>query len=622
MSEKKVPEGDSGELSTDSTEEGQDRAAWGGQIEFILTCVGYAVGLGNVWRFPYLCYKNGGGAFLIPYVCMLALVGLPLFYMELSLGQFASLGPVAVWKFSPIWKGLGFASVMVSLLISIYYNVIIAICLFFFFKSMTSKLPWTDCNNAWNNITTCRTLQDLQDAKNLSLINPNETIYEGTITTPSEDFFYNEVLKLTSGMDVPGGMRWELVGCLALAWVIVAVVLIKGISSLGKVVYFTALFPYVLLTILLVRGALLPGSLGGIIYYLRPQWHLLADAKVWSDAAVQIFYSLGVASGGLIAMASYNKFNNNVLRDSLIVPVINCATSIYAGFVIFSILGYMAEIKDVGVDKVATQGPGLTFVVYPEALSTMPLPPLWSCLFFFMMVILGFSSEFSMMECVLTAFLDEYPQYLKTSRLREILFRTGSCFFCFLCGLPMVTEGGFYLLNLLDNYLGGFPLIIVGIGEFAAVNWVYGFRRFNEDIQLMTGRQAPYFFWVMWIVVSPLLMLGCLGFTAAQYKPLEFAGWSYTPPFSALGWMNVVFCVMFIPLLAIIKSVTLGGVVAASKPEADWQPAKPEDRIGSRYDDSMELSNEKRGAPFASTNQGYRSDEGGVALNYYKTDDI
>ena len=111
-----------------------------------------------------------------------------------------------------------------------------------------------------------------------------------------------------------------------------------------------------------------------------------------------------------------------------------------------------------------------------------------------------------MMECVLTAFLDEYPQYLRTSRKREILYRLTVCFLCFLCGLPMVTNGGFYLLNLMDNYVGGFPLIIVGIGELVAINWVYGIKRFNNDIEMMTGRKAPIYFWIMWMVLAPLLM--------------------------------------------------------------------------------------------------------------------
>lgn len=165
-----------------------DRGKWGGQLEFILTCVGYAVGLGNVWRFPYLCYRNGGGAFLIPYVLMLALVGLPIFFMELSFGQFASLGPIAIWKASPVLKGLGITMILVDLFVALYYNVIIAWCIYYVFASMTFDLPWKSCNNSWNT-RFCITSNLLKNESAL-----NQTLLKGNFTrtemkSPSEEYF-------------------------------------------------------------------------------------------------------------------------------------------------------------------------------------------------------------------------------------------------------------------------------------------------------------------------------------------------------------------------------------------------------------------------------------------------
>lgn len=241
------------------------RGNWGGKLEFILTCVGYAVGLGNVWRFPYLAFKNGGGAFLIPYWIIQLFVGMPLFFMELCFGQFASLGPLSIWKICPALKGIGIASVLVSAFIGLYYNVIIGYCFFYFFASMSDPLPWAEeLRTNGTNVT--------QGSLNLTLVN--------NTMSKSERYFYETLLGMSEGLEVLGNVRWELALCLLLAWFVVMAVLSKGIKSLGKVVYFTATFPYLLLTALLVRGATLDGASDGIYYYLTPQWERLADSNV------------------------------------------------------------------------------------------------------------------------------------------------------------------------------------------------------------------------------------------------------------------------------------------------------------------------------------------------------
>ncbi|CAH1647253.1 unnamed protein product [Spodoptera littoralis] len=284
-----------------------ERASWGRPLEFILACLGYAVGLGNVWRFPYLCYRNGGGAFLIPFFLMLLFIGLPLFYLELYIGQYTGIGPLQAFSaISPFFTGLGYCTLVVISIISVYYMIIVAWTLFY------------------------------------------------TIVSISE----------------------TLIG-------------VPGVQSAGKVVYFTALFPYVMLTALLIRGVTLEGAIDGVIFYLSPNWSTLLDARVWGDAASQIFYSFGVACGSLVTLASYNKFNNNCHFDAVFVSFTNFLTSVYAGFAIFSVLGFQAQLMGVSVNDVATEGPGLAFVAYPEALLQMPVYRLWSILFFLMLFILG-----------------------------------------------------------------------------------------------------------------------------------------------------------------------------------------------------------------------------------------
>ncbi|VDP69006.1 unnamed protein product [Schistosoma curassoni] len=145
----KDEKGDEVDVRYDS-EKQQARGGWNGKLEFVMTCIGYAVGLGNVWRFPYLCHKNGGGAFLIPYCLMLILLGLPLFFLEFAFGQFASLGPISVWNISPLFKGIGYAMVILSWILVVYYQIVVAHCLYFLCASFTSRLPWTDCDPSWS----------------------------------------------------------------------------------------------------------------------------------------------------------------------------------------------------------------------------------------------------------------------------------------------------------------------------------------------------------------------------------------------------------------------------------------------------------------------------------------
>lgn len=124
----------------------EERESWDSKLTFLLATIGYAVGLGNVWRFPYLAQKNGGGAFLIPYFVMLAIEGIPIFYLELAIGQRLRKGAIGVWtQVSPYLAGIGISSAVVSFNVALYYNTIIAWCLFYFVQGCQSELPWSDC---------------------------------------------------------------------------------------------------------------------------------------------------------------------------------------------------------------------------------------------------------------------------------------------------------------------------------------------------------------------------------------------------------------------------------------------------------------------------------------------
>ncbi|KAJ4451056.1 hypothetical protein ANN_02493 [Periplaneta americana] len=301
------------------------------------------------------------------------------------------------------------------------------------------------------------------------------------------------VLGLSSGIEETGEIRLSMALCLLLAWIIVFLCLCKGVQSSGKVVYFTALFPYVVLVILFVRGVSLPGASTGILFYLTPDWHRLANAQVWGDAAVQIFFALSPAWGGLITLASYNKFTNNCYncfhfnRDSLIVAISNILTSFFAGLVIFSVIGFLAHELEVEVKKVVDQGAGLAFIVYPEVVARLPVSPLWSLLFFVMLLTLGLDSQFALMETVTTAILDRFPN-LRDYKIWVVLV---VAVFGYFGGLIFTTNGGAENLRTcrslrIFSYSHGIPkklvrLIKVCLSEtYSRVRIEYAIRKVQD----------------------------------------------------------------------------------------------------------------------------------------------
>ena len=162
-----------------------------------------------------------------------------------------------------------------------------------------------------------------------------------------------------------------------------------------KVVYFTSLFPFVVLIILGINGWRLEGAAKGIEFYIKPDFARLLDINVWFDAAVQIFFTMSTSYGGLITLASYNKFTQNTVRDTFIITISNALTAIFAGFVVFAYIGYLSVLTQQSVDEVISSGSGLAFIVFPFAVTKLAFPPFWSVLFFVMMLTLGLDSQVS-----------------------------------------------------------------------------------------------------------------------------------------------------------------------------------------------------------------------------------
>ncbi|XP_072017386.1 sodium- and chloride-dependent neutral and basic amino acid transporter B(0+)-like [Amphiura filiformis] len=592
-----------------SGDENVQRGNWSNKMDFLLSCVGYAVGLGNVWRFPYLTYQNGGGAFLIPYFIMLVLAGLPIFFMEVSFGQYCSQGPLTAWRAIPMMRGVGYGMMIVSAYVGIYYNVIIMYTIYYLFASFTKKLPWVGCANEWNTklcsilFTDCINaggiVNNTNDCVELTTLSEEELDYYNVTTNPdgsynisdytdpyfsdrrlpSEEYWKEAVLHEADSMNETGKVIWELALCLLLAWIIIFLCLFKGIKSSGKVVYFTATFPYLVLIVLLIRGVTLPGYFKGIQFYITPRWETLSNPRVWLDAAVQIFYSLSAAWGGLLTLASYNKFHNNTYFDSMFVATINCATSLFAGFVIFSILGFMAHELGVEVEDVVDGGFGLAFIAYPEAVAHMPISTLWSILFFLMLLTLGLDSQFTIMETVVTALVDEFPDQL---RKRKTWVMLCACIIGYFLGFTCITEAGPYWVSLIDSYAASFALLLFGICETIGLAWFYGVKRFTNDIRTMIGDGYVDFFlfkwWpLLWTAVTPAVLIFVVLFNFMNWTEPSYNG-EYPTWARAIGWMMTMSSVIWIPIIMGFEFVRFDGGIKErwrlmTNPRPNWGPA-------------------------------------------------
>lgn len=562
---------------------GDTREKWKKKIDFAFSLAGGFVGLGNVWRFPYLCYKNGGGAFLIPYILFVLMGSLPVFFLEVAIGQYTSMGSSLAFNCVPLMKGIGLAVNIINFHLNTYYAVILAWSARYFFASMSSELPWATCANPFNtkhcfvfgtetnetivNRTLAAASPEQRQAftwasgNSTQLAGGNTSTFNATAfmnffnVTPRSsviEFWEHGVLRKSSGLGEVGSVQWELLLCLLLTWIVMYFCIWRGIGWTSKVVYFTATFPLALLIVLLVRGCTLDGALDGIVFYLKPDLEKLKNTQVWLDAANQVFFSYALCKGMIITMGSYNGYKYNSYRDCILLSCLNSGVSFIAGFAIFSVLGFMAKEQGVNIKQVAESGPGLAFIAYPKALALMPMPQLWGCLFFFMLFLLGLDSEFVGLETLIAAFVDLYPAWFKRPWRRELVLAL-LCFVQFVVGISMITNGGIYVFHIFDNYAAaGWCLLFLGMCECVAMSWCFGIDRFYAGVCDMIGfvPAVPFFKW-SWAVVTPLSTSVLMIVSLAFYKRLRYQDYVYPDWSLAVCWSLTMSSILWVPGYAI-----------------------------------------------------------------------
>ena len=302
------------------------------------------------------------------------------------------------------------------------------------------------------------------------------------------------------------------------------------------------------------------GSEKGIKYYIEPDWSKLGEIEVWYYAAAQILFSLGNGNSTMPTMASYNRFHKNIIFDVFFVCICSCATSFVAGFVIFGALGHLAHITKVDIEEVAKSGVGLIFIAYPDLVSNLPIPQLWSALFFLMMVTLGLDSSMCLVESINTFVVDTFPSV----REKKTLVCLGVCSTFLFLSIPLVCPHGYYIITLLDYYAATHTLLWVGLLEIIMVAFFYGVRPFLDDLVEMTRLKGVYkfqylayfFYWFL----TPFTLAFLLSYNFYAFKPLHKnePGNPYPWWTDILGWAVASITYLVVPIFAILVVLNMG----------------------------------------------------------------
>ncbi len=509
-------------MSTPSQATGEPASARGGFTSrkvFILAAIGSAVGLGNIWRFPYVAYENGGGAFLIPYLVALLTAGIPFLLMDYAIGhRYRGAAPLSFARMSRGAEALGWWQVGICAVIAVYYAVIIAWAVRYTFFSL---------DESWG--------------------------------SDPAGFLFGDFLQVADpgvGLDFVPGVLVPLL----LVWLVVIAVMVAGVQKgIGatSVIFIPVLVGAFL--ILVVRSLFLPGAGAGLDALFSPHWSALADASVWAAAFGQIFFSLSIGFGIMITYASYVGRDTDMTGSGLVVGFANSSFELLAGIGVFAALGFMAQAQGVEVEGVVTEGLGLAFVAFPTIISEAPGGALLGVLFFASLVLAGLTSLVSVIEVVISAVRDKLD-----------LSRTGASL---AVGIPatiastllFATTTGVPILDTADYFINRFGILLVAVISMVLVAHYYrdlGHLRdhLNATTSFPLGR-----LWITLVgVVAPLALTLVLVLEVKDVLAEPYGGY----PAWLLGWFGWGLAIAVVVIAVILARLPWNSRVDLSPPDS------------------------------------------------------
>ncbi|MGI6721613.1 MAG: sodium-dependent transporter [Anaerovoracaceae bacterium] len=471
---------------------------WNSKLGFLMAAIGSAVGLGNLWRFPYVAASNGGGAFLLPYLIAIFTTGIPILIMEYTIGKtYRGGAPAGLARMNKKFEWLGWIQVMISFMIYIYYFAIVV---------WTLCYVWFSFTQAWG-------------------------------SDPTR--FFTKFLGVTGSAHQLGGIQTNLILPFCIVWGLAALIMYLGISKgVEKACRIGLPILMVLTLVLVIRGITLPGAASGLQYMFKPRWSSLHDPHVWVAAYGQIFYSLSIAFGIMISYASYLPKKTDVVNSAFITATANHGFEIFAGIGVFSIIGFMATSQGVPVSDVAGQGVGLAFMTFPTAISTMPaMRGLVGVCFFGALFVAGITSLISISQVIITGIEGKFK--IEHRRATTLVLVPA-----LLLSILFITGGGLNILDILDAFTNQIALTFSGLLEVILIAWFFN----PEEIRKIANEYSNFSvgkWWTFCLKFITVIMLGVMTVLNTYQFITQGYGDYAQIDINIFGWGAILIIVVF-----------------------------------------------------------------------------